>query len=86
MTISELQQYSGATNDGAARFYAVRGEHHVTAWTGPVAGSDGWWWALTRQAGAHEVVVAMGWSMGGVRARDIDIARALLPRASERAS
>jgi hypothetical protein len=77
-TLADLVAYTGGEWDGRLRYFATRGDHYVTGWSGSVGGSEGWWWAITRSVGGDDVVVGMGWSMGlsGV-GRNADIARAL---------
>lgn len=75
-TVAELKAFVGArSDDGGALYFAQRGDRQVTAWTGPVAGRPGWWWAVTPIG--ERRVLAMGWTSGGRADRDLDIKRAI---------
>lgn len=82
MTVAELQAYVGAPARTGATYQCERGEHLVTAWEDPLGGGAGWWFAITR----GECVVAMGWTSGTRRDRDIEIARAFTRTATEQLS
>lgn len=74
MTVEQLKAYCGATDDGRARYFALQGDRRITGWTGSVNGARGWWWAITKTCGAHEVVEAMSWASGSIAdlKRDVD--------------
>ena len=77
MTVAELKAYTGASDDGRARYFALMDGHHVVGWTGPVSDGAGWWWAITRWCGLHEIVVCCGWTAGSTRDMRSDVERAL---------
>lgn len=78
MTLRELLEETGGEHSRIACSVLVGTP--VVAWTG--AGRDnapGWWWAIVSTVGAHEPVLARGWTRGlRVVQRDADIAAALL--------
>lgn len=77
MTLAELQAYVGAPPVKGDAYFAQRDGLHVTAWEDELSSSPGWWFAVTRPCGLHEVIVAMGWSAGDRRDRDIEIATSI---------
>jgi hypothetical protein len=60
-----------------------RGELVEIYWPAAMNGALGWWWAIGTLEGAW---LAGGWGLGGVRDRNMDIARALVRFAPARAS
>lgn len=80
MTLDEIKAYVGASDDGGLQYRRsiVDAPYTIFAWTGPVSGVSGWWWALTTASGDHWVVVALGWAAGWeTEDRDEDIRRSL---------
>lgn len=82
MKLADLITYSGGHWDGRFRFYQIRGDYFIAAWSGPRGDGDdreGWWWAIVRPGDAPELVLGCGWTLG-LRAvqRDADIAAAIL--------
>lgn len=82
MTLEELQAYVGCPRTHSTYYLEHRGALDITAWEDTMAGERGWWYAVTRPSGDHEIVVAIGWTAGRERDRDreIEIACKLAPR------
>jgi hypothetical protein len=77
VTLADLQAYVGAPARRGAYYLEHRGGLDITAWEDTLAGSVGWWYAITRLYGDQEILVALGWSAGGLVARTQSIAVAL---------
>lgn len=75
MTLAEQQAYVGAPAVPGATYTALRADVLVTAWEDTLSGEGGWWYALTR----GRIIIALGWTAGARRDRDIEIARKLAP-------
>jgi flavin-dependent dehydrogenase len=77
MTVAQIQAYVGAPARPTESYQRERGDILETAWAGAMDGTDGWWFALTR----GRAVLALGWTAGSRRDRDIELSRALTAHA-----
>lgn len=85
LTLADFIITSGAL--AATVLIRPRGDHRIAQWTDDLAGERGWWWALLPRD--SETLLACGWSAGGPRDRDLDMAlaiRRLVGREREAAS
>lgn len=77
MTVAQIQAYVGAPAHPTETYQLARGDILETAWAGAMDGLDGWWFALSR----GRAILALGWTAGSRRDRDIELGRALTAHA-----
>lgn len=80
LTLEQLWAIVGTPAKLGATHRTWRGDVMVTSWADTLGGHDGWWFAL--HSGAD--LIAIGWTSGGRRDRDDEIARAFLKRSPPR--
>jgi len=76
ITVAEIQAYVGPT-PASGTIQCERGDMVETSWRSALDGRDGWWFVLTRGGD----VLALWWTAGDRRDRDLDLSRALAAHA-----
>ena len=74
MKLLEFRAAAGLAPNAWTHERAIAGLRQLY-WPDTLCGGEGWWWAI---ATADNIVLACGWATGGVRDRNIDLARAMV--------
>jgi hypothetical protein len=76
ITVAEIRSYVG-TMPASGTIQCERGDMVETSWRGVLDGRAGWWFVLTRGTD----VLALWWTTGDRRDRDLELSRALAAHA-----